>query len=518
MSRSSNSIKNITYALIGQSIGLIVSFFSRLVFIRCLGTEYLGLNGLFTNILTVLSLAELGVGEAITFSLYKPLSTKNSEKCLMLMSFYKKVYIIIGIIILLVGVSITPFLNFFISDIPDIPNISIIYILFVINSAASYMFSYKRNLIIADQKRYIATIYRYSFYSALNILQIIVLLLTNNYILFLSLQILNTIIENLLISVKANRMYPFLNSNKKIPLDTESKTQIIKNTKAMMMHKIGGIVVSSTDNIIISKFINLVTVGLYSNYYLIINALNTIIGQFFSSILASVGHLFATESKEKCYSVFNRVYFLNYCIYSTSSICLLVLFNSFIELWLGKNYILTPQVVLILVINFYVTGMRKSAITFKEAAGLFYNDRWKSILEAIINLFFSIILVQYFGLLGVFIGTFISSVTVCVWIEPFVLYKNGFDKSLKEYFKKYFCYCFATIISAIVSVLLFSLIDKIGIDLLLAFLIKAILAILLSFMFIVLFFSRTSEFSYYLNNASTLIKKISGKQLSKRKH
>lgn len=505
MSRSKKSFKNLYTALIGQSVGLVISFIARIIFINYLGAEYLGLNGLFTNILSVLSLAELGIGEAITFSLYKPLSTNDIYKCQMLMQLYKKVYTIIGVIIFAVGICITPFLQFLIAELPDIKNIHFIYILFVFNSAVSYLFSYKRNLIIADQNRYIVTIYRYVFYFILNVLQIIFLIFTKNYIIFLLLQISSTIIENIFISRKANIMYSFLKDKNKIPLDLESKNQIVKNTKAMIMHKIGGIIVNSTDNIILSKFVSIASVGFYSNYYLIINALNTVYGQVFSSLTASVGNLYVTESKKKTYDIFKKIYFLNFFIYSISSICLIILFNKFIILWLGKKYLFSMDIVLILVINFYVSGMRKSVLTFKESAGLFYNDRWKAIVEGFVNLVASLILVKIYGIFGVFLGTFISSIFVCVWIEPYVLYKYGFNENVMSYFKQYFKYLVFTVV---VGFICFYIIINFSIsNAFLDFLASAFFTLIFSFSFIVIIFHKCDEFEFYYNKVLSFIKK-----------
>lgn len=445
MSRTRNSVRNLSYAIVGQIIGFVISFIARIFFIRVLGREYLGLNGLFTNILTILSLAELGVGEAITFSLYKPLAENDIKKCTMLMQVYKKVYTIIGCAILVIGVSLTPFLHLIIKNMPNIPYIELIYILFVINTAVSYFFSYKRNLIIADQKRYIATFYRYLAHALFTFLEIIYLILFKNYIGYLLIMIAATLADNIMVSRKADKMYKFLNTNKKVPLDPESKDKIIKNTKAMMMHKIGGVVVNSTDNILLSMFVSLDSVGLYSNYFFITNALNSITTHVFNSVTASVGNLFATSDSKNAYRVFKDVYFLDYFMYSFIAVSLLCLFNPFIELWIGKDYLFGFDVICIIVINFYITGMRKAVLTFREASGLFYKDRWKAVFEAIINLVASIILAIYLGTFGVFLGTFISSVTVCVWVEPLVLYKYGFKVKLIEYFKLYFMYAIITI-------------------------------------------------------------------------
>ena len=211
MQRTSSSIKNLIFALVGQAAGVGINFIARMVFLKILTAEYLGLNGLFSNILSMLSLMELGVGSAMTFSLYKPLAIEDKEKVKSLMSLYRKAYIIIGILILVIGLAITPLLPYFIDEMPNInENINLIYILFVVNTAISYFYSYKRSLISSDQRRYIATAYRYGFYFFLNIAQIIVLYITKNYLLYLLTQIIFTFMENLTLSIKADKMYPYL--------------------------------------------------------------------------------------------------------------------------------------------------------------------------------------------------------------------------------------------------------------------------------------------------------------------
>lgn len=392
MSRSIKSAKNLIYALTGQFFGLVISFVARIFFIKILGEVYLGVNGLFSNILTVLSLAELGIGEAITYSLYGPLAKKDEKKCVMFMQLYKKIYNIIGVVIFILGLMIAPFLNFFVAESTEIENLKFIFLLYVINTSASYFFSYKKNLIIADQNRYIVSFYRYIFFFLVNLFQIIFLYITKDFIIYLCIQIIMTLLENIVVSKKADNMYPFLKNKEKVKMDKETKDIIKNNTKAMLMHKVGGVVVCSTDNIIISKFVSLVSVGIYSNYYMITNALNIIFSQIYSSITASIGNLCIMDDSNRKLEVFNKINFLGFWVYSVSSICLLCLLNPFIELWLGDKYLFPMNIVLMIVVNFYTIGMRKAVLTYREAAGLFYKDRWKSIFEAVLNLILSIIM------------------------------------------------------------------------------------------------------------------------------
>ena len=510
LNRTRSSLLNFVTAMIGQGFGLIITFISRIYFIKILGSEYLGLNGLFTNILTVLSLAELGVGNAITFSLYKPLAENDNLTCKMLMQLYKKIYTIIGVIILIIGIIITPMLPLFIKNMPDISNINLIYILFVINTAISYFYSYKRNLIIADQKRYIAIIYRYVFFFILNLLQIIYLVINRDYIGFLIIQIISTFLENIFVSKHADKMYPYLKDKDKIPLESNVKNDIIKNTKAMMMHKIGGIVVSATDNIILSSFVSIVSVGIYSNYYLIINALNTICGQVYNSLTASLGNMWVKESMGKSYNIFKKINFLTFWIYCFITICLICLFNPFIEIWIGKEYLFTFDIIIILVINFYLSGIRKSILTFRDAAGLFEKDKYKAIFESIINLSASIILAKYFGVFGVFFGTFISSVTTCVWVEPYVLFKYGFKRSVSEYFKDYIK---KTLLTLVLTIFTYYICSFFSGNLYLVFILKCLVCLIIPNLILILIYRNTEEFKYFYDKLFVkVLNKISKKK------
>ena len=505
--RTLSSVKNLIFAFAGQFLEIIIKFLARIIFLNILTTEYLGLNGLFANILNILCLAELGIETAISFSLYKPLAENNREKIKSLMFLYKRAYILIGIIVLVLGIAISPLLPLFIKEMPDIPeNIYLIYILFVINTGISYFFSYKKTLIVANQKRYIVTNYRYLFYFFLNIVQIIVLILTKNYILFLVAQILFTLLENICVSIKANKMYPYLKEKEIEKLTLEDKNEIKKNVFAMILHKVGDVFVNSTDNIIISKFVSLTLVGLYSNYCLLINAINSVMGHIFNSIVASIGNLGATENRERLISIFNKVFFLNFWTFAFSSICLYVLFNNFILLWIGEQYLLKLNIVLVIVINFFITGMRKTVLNFRQALGLFWYDRYKPIFEVIINLIVSIILAQKIGLIGVFIGTIISTLTTSFWIEPYVLYKYGFKIKVREYFKQYIKYTMITIIVGVMTLFIVNvLFTSVSI---ISFIGKILLCISIPNLCFILIFRKTEEFRYYENLINTLIGKL----------
>lgn len=509
MSRTSNAVRNIKYAIIGQMLGILVSFVGRLAFVKILSVEYLGLSGLFTNILSILHLAELGVGTSINYSLYKPLANKDEKKISALMLIYKKAYTIIGTLIGLLGISLTPFLHYLVKDLPNIPNIRLIYILFVLNSALSYFFTYKRALIIADQKRYIATLYRYGLFIVLTIVQIIALYITRDFFMYLGLQLLFTLLENILISHKADKLYPFLKIYKREILSKEDKVQIKRNVMGMICHRIGGVVVNGTDNVLIAKLVGIVSVGLYSNYLLIYNSLNTVYGLLFQSLTASVGNLAATEDSEKSENVFNIISFAGFWIYGFSSICLLNLFNPFISIWLGKEFLFSISIVLVISINFYLYGMRKSVLTFHSAYGLYWFGKSKPLFEAFINLVASILLGSKFGSIGILIGTAMSTLTTCFWVEPYILYKYGFKKTVVPYFIKYAVYTIVFLGAGTTTYALCSVVNYNGLK---DLIIKAVICLIVPNAIFLIAFSRTPYFKYIIRLLLNVIKnKFSGK-------
>ena len=493
-SRTENSIRNLIFAGIGQLFGILISLISRLIFIRVLSTEYLGLSGLFTNILTMLSLTELGFVTAMSYQLYKPIAENDKEKIKSLINFYRKVYFSIAIIITILGIITLPFYRHLMDKVPSIPNLDLIYMLFVLNTSASYLFSHKRLLIIGDQNRYIATIYRYAFYFILNVCQIIVLITTKNYILFLVVQILMTLAENIMLNRKANRMYPYLKEGNVKKLSKKDHNQIIGNVKSMFYHKFGGVVLNSTDNIVISKVLGLVSVGIYSNYMLIITALKTIIMQIFSSVVASIGNLHVDADRRKMTEIFEKTFFADYFIHIISTICLICLINPFIKIWLGKKFLLDTFTVYCIAINYYLFGMRRTCMSFREATGNYSRDKYSPIIEAVINIVTSIILAKYIGLAGVVLGTIISSLFTNFWWEPLVISEKSLVIDLKDYLAMYFKYSIVGIIIAFFTIFINSLIPT---NNFLYFLIKMFVSLVISIGMFLIIYRKNDNYKFY---------------------
>lgn len=506
-SRMQNSIRNTSIAIISQIIMVMISFITRTIFIKTLGAEYLGVNGLFTNILSILSFAELGIGTAIVYAMYKPLAEKNQKKISALMNMYAKSYKLIGVFIGLVGLSIVPLLDFFIKDKPNINNLSYIYILFLMNSVISYFFAYKRSLIIASQNGHINTLNQVKFTIIQCIMQIIVLYKFGNYILYLIVQIVITLLSNFTISIKVDKMFPYLNENKYEKLDSGSKKSIYKNILAMMFHKLGGIIVTGTDNLLISKFVGVYSVGIYSNYTLVINTIQRLIMQGINSLSASIGNLTAIESSEKSYDIFKKLLFINFIIATFFSAILSVTINPFINIWLGKTYLVKYSLIVVLIINFWITQMRQTSIAYVESYGLFWHIKWKSLLEGIINIIFSIIFIKYFnlGVTGVILGTIFSNVFTNVWWEPYVVYKYGFDIDKNEYWIIYSKYMITSIISIFINVYVCSYLSESNF---LDIVMRGCISMVITFATIFIIFNKDQNLNFTIKLITNIIKKI----------
>ena len=449
--RSKNSIKNAIIAAIMYIVTILIGFIAQKIFIETLGTEYLGINGLFTNIISMLSIIELGLGSAIIYHLYKPIADNDKAKVKSIMRFYKNGYRIIAIFIGILGLLIVPFLHIIVGEVSITESIALIYILFLIDVIASYLLSYKRSILYANQKTYIVNLIHMGYLLIMNIAQILVLVKTQDYILYLWIKIICRIIENTVITLVANKMYAYITDKNVEKLDAETKKSIFTNIKGLVYHKMAGFIVLGSDNIIISLFLGIRTVGLYSNYYLIIQALNNLFLQVFNSITASVGNLLVENDKNKSYKTYKNMLFLNSWIFAFVATGILCIIEPFITVWIGSQYILPFGVLITLVINFYLQGMRRTISTFKEAAGIFYKDRYMPILESLINIIASIIFVQIYGLAGVFIGTIVSTFVLFFYGYPKYTYKPLFQRTYIQYLKDYLPYIVVAIVSTVIT-------------------------------------------------------------------
>ena len=497
--RLKQSVLNASVSTIMYIFTILIGFISQAVFLKTLGKEYLGLNGLFSNIISVLAIVELGFGTAIVYNLYQPLYEDDKEKVKSIIAYYKKIYRIIAFTVFSLGIGILPFLKIIVGEVSLDENIHLIFFLYLLDAVSSYLLTYKRSILYADQKVYLTNIVHIGYLVLMNSLQILDLLIFNNFILYLLIKIFCRILENIIITIVSNNKYPYLKDRHINELSIEVRSDIITKVKGLFLHQIGSVFILGTDNIIISMApgLGITAVGLYSNYNLIIMAVYNAVSQTFSSITAGVANLLVENNSEKSYEIYKNMLLLNSWIFSFVAISVLCLMEPFIKLWIGSDYILPKLVLIVLIIDLYVRGMRSSSNIFKNAAGIFYEDRYIPLIESVINLIFSIIFVRYFGLAGVFMGTTMSSMVLFGYSYPKYVYKGIFKKSYLQYSKDYIQYVFITMISAIP---VYFLTEKFKVDSsFVQLFINAVICLIIPNLTYYLFFHKTDEYKYCKN-------------------
>lgn len=431
-SRTKNSLMNMTASIVYQILNLVLSFVSRTVFLQVLGVGYLGINGLFSDILSMLNMAELGLGTAMTYSMYKPLAENDQETLAGLTNFYEKVYRIIAFSIAGIGIMLLPILPHLINLEQNIPNIELYYLLFLASNVASYFVVAKTTVLYADQKNHILIKYSAYWHVAQIATMLLVLWLTKNYTIYLIVQLFFIYGQNIHKSHVAVKSYPFL--SKKIILPKEKTNSIFKDVGSAFIYKTANVLISATDNMLTSILVSTEMVGYYSNYSILIGKISGISGTLFTSLTASIGNLIAKEDAKQRYRVFQIMQTLGLILSTFCVTCLLLLEDDFIRVWLGTEYTLDFLTLIAAVINFYFYLSLTPVTTFREAAGLFRRIKFLMLWTAMLNIVFSIIMGIYLGLSGILFATSLSKLLTCFWFEPKILFEDYFQKPCHLFF------------------------------------------------------------------------------------
>lgn len=444
--RLERSIKNTFFGILKTVMQLVLKFIVRTIFIKILGEELLGLDSLFASILQVLSLAELGFGTVIIYSMYKPVSENDYNKIGGLLSLYRKIYLIVGLCVLAVGLILTPFLPYLIEGTPpkDV-NIYVVFIIFLINSSVGYFLSYKRSLLYANQRNDIESKVALFSITALYSLQIVLLLLFRSYYAYIIMLPVFALLENIIITVLANKMYPNIKCNNS--LSKSEKKEIAKNVGVMVGHKVGTVVVGTTDNVLISLFLGLSVLGIYNSYYLLVFSIISFLNVFINGMTASVGNSVVLESVEKNYETYKNISFIFFWLVSFCGICLFSLLNPFVEIWLGTQYLLDTLTVMVICTKFVILRTCSVFEIYLSTTGLVFKHKlkFKPYFEAGVNLVASLILVQFWGLIGILIGTILSTLLINLPFDCFYLYRNYFKKPQKKFYIFYILFLIVTI-------------------------------------------------------------------------
>lgn len=449
--RTKNASRNILYGVVLKTYQIIMPFIIRTAMIYLMGVQYLGLNSLFTSILQILNLAELGVGTAMVFSMYKPIAEDDSVTICALMKLYRTYYRVIGAVIAIIGMILLPFIPHLINgEIPGDINIYILYLLNLGSTVLSYwLFAYKNSILQAHQRVDVISKVELVTNTFQYLLQLLVLWLFHNYYLYVIVMLFSQALTNIITAIYANKIYPKYRPLGEI--EVKKKKEINRRIKDLFTSKIGFVVVNFADTIVISAFLGLIDLAIYQNYYFIINSITCFIFIINNSICAGIGNSLLTESLDKNYRDYEKFNFILFWIIGFCISCFVALIQPFMKLWVGSQLMLSDSMVVLFCIYFLCNVVERSWSCFKEAAGVWHDDRFRPLIYGAVNLIVNLLLVRYIGLYGIVISTIMSCAFISIpWIahDTFkIIYKRTIGGFLKE------------ILGYIVSIIICSLIN-----------------------------------------------------------
>lgn len=446
-SRTRNSAFNIATGIGGQMLRILLNFAVRTVFIHVLGKVYLGVNGLFSNILTLLSLTELGFATAMNFKLYKPLADGDEQRVRVLLKFYKQAYRVVGTVTLLLGICAIPLLPHVIRDYDSATslgiNLGLIFMLHVMRVVTSYWFlAYRSAVVKADQKTYLLDIADFGITIATSVAKILVLVLWKDFVAYTATVVVFNIVQNIVNALIAHRHYPQFFVPEKDRLSGAEVRGLLKDCMALLVYKLNYVVVKATDNIVISRFISLAAVGLYSNYLLCYTSARTVLGRVYQAVTASTGNLFATADLPKKYRFFQVMNFISVFIFGTLGAAIAVCSDEFVLAWIGPDYVIPQPFAVLLGLEILFYGLRLNLGQIRNVSGAFRQMWYRPALGVAINLGASIALVRCWGIHGVIAGTIIADITTYFAVDPRVIHRFSFQgyRPVSEYYGKNLLY------------------------------------------------------------------------------
>ncbi|MBQ8355359.1 MAG: oligosaccharide flippase family protein [Oscillospiraceae bacterium] len=456
IARTKNTVRNILTGSVSRIINIILPFFNRTVILYVMGTKYLGLSSLFTSILSFLSLSELGLGAAMVYSMYKPIARNDDETICALLNLYKRLYRIIGFVVLGLGMALMPFLRQLINDeIPPEINLHLLYFIYLFNSVLSYwLFAYKNALLQAHQRNDVNNVISAVIIPASYAVMLGALWLTKNYYAYVIWQPVFTIITNLIRSRYVDRHFPHLKPRGEI--SSELRRSITKKVAALIGTKLNTVVLNAADNLVMSAFLGLTVIAVYGNYYMIMSSIIGFLGIIYSAMTAGLGNSLQTETVEKNYRDFEKLSFMNSWLVGWCSVCLVCLYQPFMRIWVGEELMFPFYVVLELGLYFYIYQLRKIPVVYKDAAGIWWEDRFRPYVCMVTNVVLNILLVQIIGISGIILSTVFSLCISIPW-ENYTIFKYVFHRSSRAYYGKLAAYCGSMILGGLVCFWLCSL-------------------------------------------------------------
>lgn len=421
-------------SFINQIVSLVLAFLLRSVFVWGFGADYLGINGLFSDVMQLLTMTDLGIGTAMVYSFYKPLAEHDTDKMTALTNFYRKVYYVIATVVAVIGICLIPFLPYIVNLKREVPHLTLYYLFSLSQVVASYLCVYRTSVLTADQKDYKITRINMIMNLIKSITQILSILIFRNYIVYLAVGTITIIGQNVWASWVAGRDYPYLKKRTKVVIKKEERKSIFSNIGSAFVYKVSSVLLNATDNLAISMLISTTVVGYYSNYLTLQSKVVAMITLLFTAITASVGNLIVTETAEKRYKVFEAALSVSFIISGIVAPCFTLLVDDFIRIWLGAEYTLGWQTCLAIGLNLYMSSVSCPLWTFREATGMYRQIKWVMLICAGLNLVLDFTLGRVWGLVGIIVASALSRIVTYIWYEPKLLFEQYFDRDAKRYY------------------------------------------------------------------------------------
>ncbi|SDA42609.1 Membrane protein involved in the export of O-antigen and teichoic acid [Butyrivibrio sp. INlla18] len=496
MGRIKSATRNIAFGFIGQAATLILSFALRTIFIMHLSEDLLGVNSMYSNILSLLNMAELGIGTALNFSLYGPVARGEKEKIKSYMQLYRKAYRVIATVVAVVGLLLVPFLKYLAKNPGDVSerDLTLYYLIFLFNTVSSYFVAYKYSLVNAEQKNYIQTNILTITKIVTVSIQIAVVVITENFYLFLLTDAAVQLVQKVFVSIYLDKKYPLLKEKNIEPLAKAESDEVWNKTKALVFHKVGDVARLQTDAIIITSFIQVKMAGYVDNYNLVLNSVSNFVNIIFNSVISSFGNLIATESKQKQYEMFKVYRFFASWIYGYSCVGFMILLTPLIRIWIGDKWVLVPAAVYCILTDYYFKGDRIVLSNYKTAAGVFEQDKYLALIQGAVNLVLSIALVQTpLGIVGIYVGTIVSGLIANI-TKPIIIYRACFDMDASSYFIDSFKYI-ASLLFVLLSCHFISLKVLANLNIFTFLIMAVIITVVFNGVYFILY-GRSEEFKY----------------------
>ncbi len=511
--RKEKVIKNVTSQMGASLVQSLLGFVTRRAFLMYLGENLLGLNGVMTSIIGMLSLAELGVGEAINYSLYEPLARGDKERVASIMALYRKLYFTIAAVVAGLGLVLIPLLHLLVETTVPITTVYFAFGLYLLDTCLSYCLAYNRNIITADQKDYIVIRTNMICQIIMQVLQVGLILITKNYYVYLITKVAITVLQNAYLYFRANKMYPYIKKRDTEKLPKTYTDKLGHNVKALFITRLSYFCVSGTDNLLLSSFVNLASVAIYNNYVTIFTLFNKTFNTVFDKARAIIGNYIVVNGDKNAYQLFRRIFFMNFLITSYTSIGIMVVSNAVINIWLGEGHSWTPLLVGVLVFNNYSRYILQTCEAFRGAKGLYCPRpfvKYVSLAEGLLNLGASLLLIFLLDnrILGVFLGTAISTVVSTIAV-PWIVYKFLFERPLREFYAIYFKYFAVAGIALLLSAFAFELLHTPN-HILNAVIGIVVCSVVTGGIYLAVFW-KTDEFKYNLGIAKNLLMRIRNK-------